>query len=154
MEFDEVRKLVELVDSSGIHELEIEHKGVHIRIAKAPPAPVSQVVAPAQPTAAVPVTAPATEDQPAAEASTVDERYHQVKAPMVGTFYRAPSPELPPFIEVGAEVKAGQTLCIVEAMKTMNEIEAEVSGTIVEIVADNEQPLEFDQVMILIDPKE
>lgn len=149
-----VTKLIELLEQSGIDEIEIkEADGSTIRLTRhrpvAAPAPVMQYApapvaapAPAAPAAAAPVAeAPA---KPAAPAG------HTVKSPMVGSFYRAPAPGTPPFAEVGQEVKVGDVLCIVEAMKMMNQIEADKGGVIKAILVDNGAPVEFDQPLFII----
>lgn len=158
MELAEVRKLVKLVEASNIEELELERDGARIRVRKASPvsAPATTYVAAAAPAAvpAAPAPAPAVEaSAPATPAETVSKKYHEIKSPMVGTFYRAPAPDADPYVQVGDPVKPGQTLCIVEAMKLMNEIESDVAGRVVEIVMENADPVEFGQAMILIDPQ-
>ncbi len=161
MEWSEVRKLVKLVEASEIQELELEKDGTRLRIVK----PKTQVVeaAPAAPAATTinmpPAGQPAPQPQPAPQEAAPAEptknagNHHEVKSPMVGTFYRAPSPDTDPYVQIGDKVKQGQTLCILEAMKLMNEIEADASGTIVDILCENEEPVEFGQAMFLIDPK-
>ena len=152
MNISEIRRLVKLVEASDINELEIEEEGARVKIVKragnglAPvqmTMPVSQVesAAPGAPTA----------DQPESPAQVVDSQV-KVTSPMVGTFYRAPSPEAPPYVETGDHVKIGQVLCIIEAMKLMNELEAEASGRIVSIAVENAQPVEFGQTLFTIDP--
>lgn len=153
MDFNEIRKLVKLVEGAGITSLEIEEGELQIRIEKAAPvysspapmapaAPYAVQAPPAAPPAAAPVAAPE------APASNLIE----VRAPMVGTYYQAPNPESEPFVRVGDSIRPGQTLCILEAMKIMNEIEAEVSGRIAEILIENGQPVQFDQVLYRIEP--
>ena len=168
MEWNEVRKLVKLVESSQIQEVEIERDGTRIRICKSVP----QQAAPPQPYAAPPVPAPVqttnlpvnpglpvaappagTEAAPVEPVEAVKQSYHEVKSPMVGTFYRSPAPDADPYTETGDVVKSGQTLCIIEAMKLMNEIESDVAGRIVEILVENGQPVEFNQPMFLVDTK-
>lgn len=152
MDIRKIKKLIELVEESGINEIEISEGEESIRINKggtlvqapmmqAAPAPVAAPAAPAAPAAA----APATEAAPAAISG------HVVRSPMVGTFYASPSPESPSFVEVGQHVNAGDTLCIVEAMKMMNQIEADKSGVIKEILAQNEDAIEFDQPLFIIE---
>jgi len=157
MDFNEIRKLVKLVEGAGITSLEIEEGDLQIRIEKAVPtlvasAPALQyapaAAAPA-PAAAPALAAPAAAPVPAAEPAS---NLIEVRAPMVGTFYRSPNPESPAFVAVGDSIRPGQTLCILEAMKIMNEIEAEVSGRVVEILVDNAQPVQFDQVLFRIEP--
>ncbi len=148
MDIRKVKKLIELLEESNIDELEIKEGEESVRITRNTGAVMTQAVAApvaAAPVAAAPAAAPVTaEPAPAAVAG------HAVKSPMVGTFYRSPSPDSAPFIEVGQQVKAGDTLCIVEAMKMMNQIEADKSGTIGEILVADGEPLEFDQPMITI----
>jgi acetyl-CoA carboxylase biotin carboxyl carrier protein len=159
MDFNEIRKLVRLVESANISTLEIEEAGLQIRIEKqagpvmsaAPqvygmPGPAPAWSAPAADTAPA-AAAPAATPAPAAPAANLVE----IRSPMVGTFYRTPSPDAAPFVQVGDTVKAGQTLCILEAMKIMNEIEAEASGRIVEILIETGQPVQFDQVMFRLE---
>lgn len=153
-----LRGLIDAVDASGIDSIEINRAGTRIRIAKTPPAaaiaagaPASAVIAPlpapAAPAAAIP--AAAEEAAPAADAGS---HLSDVKSPMVGTFYRAPAPEAPPYVEVGSQVKKGQTLCILEAMKLMNEMECEVDGVVREILVENSDPVEYGQVLFRIEP--
>ncbi len=158
MNYAEVRKLVKLVESSKIHELELEEKGTRIRVSKgsgdevvvqAAPQAVAVPATPAPAPVAAPAAAPAA---PAAEAPAAPEKkYHEITSPMVGTFYRAPAPDADPFVKEGQSVSAGQTLCIVEAMKLMNEIESDVAGKVVSIDVENATPVEFGQVLIKID---
>lgn len=170
MNYAEVRKLVKLVESSQIQELELEREGTRIRVSKAmtgetvlqapPQMPMMQAMQPATVTAQHMPQHPAPAPQPAAaapaeSASTAEPgvSYHEVTSPMVGTFYRAPAPDAQPFAKEGDTVKAGQTLCIVEAMKLMNEIECDVDGRVVSIEVENGQPVEFGQVLFKIDTK-
>ncbi len=152
MDIRKLRALIDLVQESGIAELEITEGEEKVRIARtlAGPlgVPVQQMVLP-------PTSAPAapTPEEPAAKPETPPEmRGHVVRAPMVGTFYRSPSPEAPPFVNAGDKVKANQTLCIIEAMKMLNQIAAELNGEILEILAENGQPVEFDQPLFVIAP--
>jgi acetyl-CoA carboxylase biotin carboxyl carrier protein len=161
-----LRGLIDAVDSSGIDSLEINRAGTKIRIAKTPPpAPIaagaampSILTAPALPAApAVPALAPApTSGASQAAAATKPEappsNLVEVKSPMVGTFYRAPAPEAPAYAEVGTVVKKGQTLCILEAMKLMNELESEVDGIVREVLVENSDPVEYGQVLFRIEP--
>ncbi|MCK9989060.1 MAG: acetyl-CoA carboxylase biotin carboxyl carrier protein [Rugosibacter sp.] len=161
MDLRKLKTLIDLVQNSGISELEISEGEEKIRIAKHLPAPqttmvsmpgldnpagnFSHAMSAAQAAGAVP-PAPTISAAPVAEAATG----HQLKAPMVGTFYRASGPDAPPFVEVGQSVKAGQTLCIIEAMKLMNEIESDISGTVTAILADNGQAVEYGQPLFVI----
>ncbi len=156
MDFNEIRKLVRLVEGANISSLEIEEGELQIRIRKesrgvAVPQVVESVFAAPASLSAGPA-APAQPVVAAAAPAVVDSTLEDVKSPMVGNFYRSPSPDAKPFVEVGDSIKAGQTLCIIEAMKIMNEIEAEISGTIAEILVDNSSPVQFDQILFRIDP--
>jgi acetyl-CoA carboxylase biotin carboxyl carrier protein len=149
MDLRKLKTLIDLVQNSGISELEISEGEEKIRIAKyAPPSSSTTVMMPAAApvAAASPVAAPAA----AAVAVPAEPEGHVVKAPMVGTFYRAASPGAAPFVEVGASIKEGEPLCIIEAMKLMNEIEADASGTIKAILVENGQPVEYGQPLFVI----
>ncbi len=151
MDIRKVKKLIELLEESNIDELEIKEGEESVRITRntgVATVAAQQVVAAPAPVAA-PVAAPAAE-APATDSAAAVPAGHQVKSPMVGTFYRAPAPDAPSFIEVGQTVKAGDVLCIVEAMKMMNQIEADKSGVVEAILVEDGQPLEFDQPMIVI----
>lgn len=152
MDIRKIKKLIELVEESGITELEVQEEEGTVRISRAAPAvapaaiqyaaaPVAPAVAPA----AAPVAA-APAEAPAAEISG-----HQVRSPMVGTFYRSPSPEAKAFVEVGQTVKVGDALCIVEAMKMMNRIEADKAGVVKAILVNDGEAVEFDQPLIVIE---
>ncbi len=167
-----LQSLIRALDESGLDSLEIERGGTRIRLSKsAPPAPVvatnhagpaGEALAVSPPpeagggsSAPLPAAAEAAAENPGAEAPAAEpeaKRYVDVTSPMVGTFYRAPAPDAPPFVEVGRRVKPGDTLCIIEAMKLMNELECEVEGTIAEILVENAEPVEFGQVLFRIDP--
>lgn len=154
MDLRKIKTLIDLVEQSGISELEVREGEESVRISRQSAAPVQYVAAAApQPAAAAaaPAAATAAASPGAAPAAPKAETRHVVKAPMVGTFYRAPSPGAKPFVEVGQTVKAGQVLCIIEAMKMLNQIEADKAGVIVEIVAENEKPVEFDQPLFVIE---
>ena len=150
MDIRKVKKLIELLEESNINEIEIKEGEESVRISRggsvvaAPVAAPAPVVAAAAP-AAAPVAAPA-----AAEAAPAAPAGHTVNSPMVGTFYRSPAPSAPAFIEVGKTVKAGDVICIVEAMKMMNQIEADKSGVIEAILVEDGQPVEFDQPLVVI----
>jgi acetyl-CoA carboxylase biotin carboxyl carrier protein len=161
IDLDFLRGLIEAVDESGIDSLEIARGGTRIRINKTPPpAPVAAAAhsaapapAPAAPPAAPSAPAASVGDAPAAPAaSAAAGNLVDVKSPMVGTFYRAPAPEAPSYVELGSKVAKGQTLCILEAMKLMNELPAEVSGTVREICVENGEPVEYGQVLFRIEP--
>ncbi|MCX5711574.1 MAG: acetyl-CoA carboxylase biotin carboxyl carrier protein [Candidatus Omnitrophica bacterium] len=151
MNVKEIKEMLNLMNENSLTELEIEKDGMRIRLKKAQgqqeqalsSAPV--YIERERVTSVIPKESAAPAHKPAG--NTVE-----IKAPMVGTFYRAPSPEAPPYAEVGQTVEAGQVICIIEAMKLMNEIKSEVKGKILEILADNTEPVEFGQPMFLIEP--
>lgn len=147
MDLRKLKKLIDLVEESGISELELTEDGEKVRISRnftaAAPAPqYAPVQYAAAPQAAV--AAPATEAAPAAEEG------HAVKSPMVGTFYRSPSPDAKPFVEVGDTVAVGDTLCIIEAMKLLNEIESDKAGVVKKILVDNGQAIEYGEPLFII----
>jgi len=158
MDIEKVRELVKLVEDSGIEELEVSHEDTTIRIQKSASFPMSAAAVPQAmqiPASSAPLPAgqvvPA--EVPAAPAADPTRaKWKDVRSPIVGTFYRAPSPASPNFVEVGDHVSVGQTLCIIEAMKVMNEIEAEFSGTIKEVFGVNGNPVEAEAVLFLVDP--
>jgi len=156
IDLDWIRRLIDMVDESGIDSLEISRFGTRVRIAKSPSVTVSAGLAPsaahAAPMASDVTGAPAPADSAVPAPRPEDSGLAEVESPMVGTFYRAPAPDAPPYVETGDRVEKGQTLCILEAMKLMNELEAEVSGTIREICVENAEPVEFGQVLFRIDP--
>lgn len=177
MDISKVRELVKMVEESGIEELEVSHGETTIRIQKSAPSSVASVAHPVQIQAAaapvaVPAAAPASEHIPThgpapfpapasvsaagtpgvAAAPAPSSTYREVRSPIVGTFYLAPSPGSANFVNVGDKIVAGQTLCIVEAMKVMNEIEAEFGGTVQEIVVADGHPIEAESVLFLVDP--
>ncbi|WP_294089129.1 acetyl-CoA carboxylase biotin carboxyl carrier protein [uncultured Actinobacillus sp.] len=154
MDIRKIKKLIELVEESGITELEVSEEEGTVRISRAAPvaspAAVQYVAAPQQ--VATPA-APAPHAVPAAETTTSssDVSGHAVLSPMVGTFYRSPSPDAKPFIEVGQQVKVGDALCIVEAMKMMNRIESDKAGVVKAILVNDGQAVEFDQKLVIIE---
>lgn len=151
MNLKEIKELIELMNENHLTELEIDREGMRVKLKRLPegglqqsleaipvqyaPKPIQQAQAP------VP-------EKPAEPARKLAE----IKTPMVGTFYEAPSPDSPPYVEVGSNIQIGQVLCIIEAMKLMNEIKAEVKGKIVEKLVDNAQPVEYGQTLFLIEP--
>ncbi len=151
MDIRKIKKLIELVEESGINELEISEGEESVRISRgatvmaSAPAPIMQAAPVAAPAAPAPVAASAETAAPAVATG------HQVRSPMVGTFYSSASPDSPAFVEIGQHVNAGDTLCIIEAMKMMNQIEADKSGTIKAILAENEDAIEFDQPLFIIE---
>ncbi|HEX2012732.1 MAG TPA: acetyl-CoA carboxylase biotin carboxyl carrier protein [Roseateles sp.] len=153
MDLRKLKTLIDLVSESNISELEITEADGKVRIVKSDgttgvPMMAMPAMAPAAPVAAAPVAAPA----PAAAApAPAAEVGHLVKSPMVGTFYRASSPNAKAFAEVGQQIKEGEAICIIEAMKIMNEIEADKTGTITKILVENGQPVEFGQALFVIE---
>lgn len=154
MDIKEIQNLIKFVAKSGASEVKLEMNDIKITIKTGSEeavayaqAPVMMHQAPAPPVAAPVAAAPA-----APVAAVENNNYITVKSPIIGTFYRKPSPDKPLFCEVGDTIKVGDTLCIIEAMKLFNEIESEVSGTIVKILVDDSSPVEFDQPLFLVDP--
>jgi acetyl-CoA carboxylase biotin carboxyl carrier protein len=148
MDIRKIKKLIELVEESGISELEITEGEESVRIHRGGSAPAIQYAAPA-PVAPAPAPAPA--PVAAAPAASEETSGHVVKSPMVGTFYRSSSPSAKSFVEVGQKVNVGDTLCIVEAMKMMNQIESDKAGVVKKILVENQEPVEFDQPMFIIE---
>jgi acetyl-CoA carboxylase biotin carboxyl carrier protein len=159
MNIKEIQDLIRFVSKSGVSEVEIEQKDFKITIktpvvgkevmAIAPAVTPMPMVMPAQVAApAVPAATPA----PVAAAPVADSKLVEIKSPMIGTFYRSPGPDKPSFVEVGSTIKAGDKVCIIEAMKLFNEIESEISGTIVKVLVNDSSPIEFDQPLFLVEP--
>jgi acetyl-CoA carboxylase biotin carboxyl carrier protein len=166
MNVKEIKELVDLVSRRGLAGLEIERAGFRLRIEGAPrvpaassrgwePAVLAEPVALSAPPAAAPAVAPpaVAHVAPGPPGSGETEGFHVLTSPIVGTFYRAANPDAEPFVKVGDVVEKGKTLCIVEAMKLMNEIEADVAGTIVAIYPQNTQPVEFGEKLFAIQPR-
>ncbi|HHR5878358.1 TPA: acetyl-CoA carboxylase biotin carboxyl carrier protein [Providencia alcalifaciens] len=156
MDIRKIKKLIELVEESGISELEISEGEESVRISRVSPA--SQMMAAPQQFYSAPVAqqpalanAVAPAQEAAASAAPAAVSGHQVRSPMVGTFYRSPSPEAKPFVEVGQTVKVGDPLCIVEAMKMMNQIEADKAGVVKAILLQNGDAIEFDEPLVVIE---
>ena len=170
VDLDFVRGLIEAVDQSGIDSLEITRAGTRVKISKTPPTAVGpqamyaapqpmQMQAPSPAPAPPPAAAGGGSPEGGSAASAAEaagaaaaKGLVDVKSPMVGTFYRAPAPEAPSYVEVGTKVSKGQTLCIIEAMKLMNELEADLEGVVREVLVDNAEPVEYGQVLFRIDP--
>lgn len=153
MDIRKVKKLIELLEESGIAEIEITEGEESVRISRYQQnvAPVAPVVGYAPPATLVPAPpAAALAAAPAAAPAAEEASGHKVLAPMVGTFYRSSSPEAEPFAKVGDTISAGDTLCIIEAMKMMNQIESDVSGTVLSVEIENGEPIEFGQVLFVI----
>jgi len=150
MDIRKIKKLIELLDESGVAEIEIKEGEESVRISRqhavVAPAPQQYMAAPAA--APAPVAAAVVEEAPATEAEISG---HKITSPMVGTFYRSASPGAPVFAEVGKTVSEGDTLCIIEAMKILNQIEADKSGTVKAILVENAQPVEFGQPLFIIE---
>ena len=151
MDIRKIKKLIELVEESGIAELEISEGEESVRISRNSTAPVAPIQYAAAPAPVAAAAAPAAAPVAAEAAAPAVPAGHQVLSPMVGTFYSAPSPDAKPFVKVGQSVTAGETLCIVEAMKMMNQIEADKSGVVTAILVEDGQPVEFDQALVIIE---
>ena len=153
MDIRKIKKLIELVEESGITELEVSEEEGSVRISRATvsAAPAVQYSVPAQPAPVAPAAAPAPASAAAAPAAKEEISGHIIRSPMVGTFYRSPSPEAKAFVEEGQSVKVGDALCIVEAMKMMNRIEADKAGVVKAILVQDGEPVEFDQPLIVIE---
>ena len=152
MDIRKIKKLIELVEESGITELEVSEEEGSVRISRATvaaPANVQYSIPAAAPTPVAAPAAPAVAPAPAAAPEEIAG--HKIRAPMVGTFYRSPSPEAKAFVEVGQTVKVGDALCIVEAMKMMNRIEADKAGVVKAILVNDGEPVEFDEPLIIIE---
>jgi len=159
MKTSEIRDLIDFIAQSGLNEVDIETKELKLHVKREPDQKVLKssapmmaapmaVAAPAQVAAAAPApAAPKAEKAAAPAGKTVD-----IKSPMIGTFYRSSNPDSPPFVSVGDKVSKGQVVCIIEAMKLFNEIESEVSGTITKVMAENSSPVEYDQVLFVVEP--
>jgi acetyl-CoA carboxylase biotin carboxyl carrier protein len=161
MDFKQIQELIKLVNKSNIGELTIEEKGFHITI-KQKAEPVQQIITAApgqgQQMIAQPIAsthsaqaAPLVEKQKVAEPDTTSNLV-TIKSPMIGTFYRSPSPDKPSFINIGDDIEPGNVVCIIEAMKLFNEIESEVKGKIVKVLAEDASPVEYDQPLFLVEP--
>jgi acetyl-CoA carboxylase biotin carboxyl carrier protein len=165
MDLSYIKKVIKLIEKSDVDEIEIEEEGKKLRVAKhknsQPPSmvpaayqvPIPTALAQAPPLAAQEsaVLAPiASSAQPPAK---IETKMHEVRSPIVGTFYRAPAPDAEPYVEVGQEVSVGSVLCIVEAMKLMNEIESDLNGRIAQILVENGKPVEYNQVLFMIEQR-
>jgi acetyl-CoA carboxylase biotin carboxyl carrier protein len=153
MDLSYVKKLIKMLSDSGVDEIEIEEEGKRVKIVKhsrnsiATGQPLGAGFGPAAvPPSAMPAAVPV-----ASAAVPPTQNLHEIKSPIVGTFYRAPAPDAAPFIELGSQIGPGTVLCIVEAMKLMNEIESDVSGKIAKILVENGQPVEYDQALFLVE---
>ena len=158
MDLKEIQNLIKFVAKSGASEVKLEMDDVKITIKTGSEETtiVQQMPMASAPVMqqAMPVAAPVAESAPSAPAPAAsdDSKYVTIKSPIIGTFYRKPSPDKPVFVEVGTDVKEGDVLCVIEAMKLFNEIESEISGKIVKVLVDDSSPVEFDQPLFLVDP--
>jgi len=156
MNLSYIKKIIKLVENSTIDELELEEEGTKIKVARNRNSGII-VQAPNSPQQILQQTIPSQMYQhgesatQAALAVPPESKYHEVRSPIVGTFYRAPSPDAESYIEIGQKVQVGSVMCIVEAMKLMNEIESDCNGTVVKIIAENGKPVEYNQVLFLIE---
>ncbi len=155
-----IKKLIKIIDANDVNEIEIEEEGIRLKVVKNKPVqheipqfvqyPAAQIPVPS-PQAALPAESPdKTEEK--SETKPVKTNLVEIRSPIVGTFYRAPSPNADPYVQIGQEIQVGTVLCIIEAMKLMNEIEAEVKGKIAKIMVENAQPVEYNQVLFLVEP--
>ncbi len=151
MDIKEIQSLIKFVAKSGASEVKLEMKDIKITIKTGASKTETTIVqaAPMQPVVQQ-TTAPATDNVP--EATDDTSKYITVKSPIIGTFYRKPSPDKPMFVEVGSTINVGDTVCVIEAMKLFNEIESEIAGKIVKVLVDDATPVEFDQPLFLVDP--
>lgn len=156
MKTQEIRDLIDFISQTGLNEVNIETKELKLRIKREPDQKVYKAAVAAAPAAvAAPVQAAAPAAAPAApkaEKPAAAAKGLEIKSPMIGTFYRTANPDAPPFVSVGDKVTKGQTVCIIEAMKLFNEIESEVSGTVTRIMVENASPVEYDQVLFVVEP--
>jgi acetyl-CoA carboxylase biotin carboxyl carrier protein len=156
MNLEEIKDLIKLVSKSGLGKVEIEREGFRISIKGSQSEQVLVQAAPMMaapaPVAAAPVAATPSNGDAATAVASDDSKYITVKSPMIGTFYRTPGPDKDAFVNVGDSIQPGMKLCIIEAMKTFNEIESEVSGKIVKVLVDNASPVDYDQPLFLVDP--
>jgi acetyl-CoA carboxylase biotin carboxyl carrier protein len=163
MDIKEIQSLIKFVAKSGANEVKLETPEIKITIRTGPPSSssettlVQQIPVATAPAVSMPAAAPVASEAAAAETSTTetadeDSKYITIKSPIIGTFYRKPSPDKPAFVEVGNTITQGDVLCVIEAMKLFNDIESEVSGKVVKILVEDSSPVEFDQPLFLIDP--
>lgn len=158
MKTSEIRDLIDFIAESGLNEVNVETKELKLYVKREPDQKILKSSAPvlAAPVAAPVATAPAPAAAPKVEKTEIPvaagKKTADIKSPMIGTFYRSGSPENPPFVSVGDKVTKGQIVCIIEAMKLFNEIESEVSGTVVKVMVENAQPVEYDQVLFVVEP--
>ncbi len=163
MDLKEIQNLIKFVSKSGVSEVKLETEDFKIVIKNTPDitvreTPVAHIAAPVVPPAPQPAAVPppppaeAKQSTPDSKETTDESKYVTIKAPIIGTFYRRPAPDKPPFVEVGDEVKPGDVVCLIEAMKLFNEIESEVAGRIVKVLVEDATPVEYDQPLFLVEP--
>lgn len=156
MKTSEIRDLIDFISKTGLNEVNIETQQLKLHVKREPDQKVFKSTPVAM--ASAPVSAPVQhqaaplQSSPKAEAVASGKKTADIKSPMIGTFYRSSGPESGPFVSVGDKVSKGQTVCIIEAMKLFNEIESEVSGTIIKVMAENSSPVEYDQVLFVVEP--
>jgi acetyl-CoA carboxylase biotin carboxyl carrier protein len=158
MKTSEIRDLIDFIAHSGLNEVDIETNELKIHVKREPDqkvlkssAPVMAASAPAPVAAPAPQSAPSAAPAPAAPAAASSKQV-EIKSPMIGTFYRSANPDTPPLVSVGDKITKGQTVCIIEAMKLFNEIESEVSGTVVKVLVENASPVEYEQRLFVVEP--
>jgi acetyl-CoA carboxylase biotin carboxyl carrier protein len=155
MDISYIKKIIKLVENSSIDELELEEEGSKIKVARNRNSGVlvqtTSTLPPKTPSAGSSHSPQEEEVKPVTASVPPDSRYHEVRSPIVGTFYRAPAPDAEPYVEIGQIVKIGSVMCIVEAMKLMNEIESDCNGKVVKMIAENGKPVEYNQVLFLIE---
>jgi acetyl-CoA carboxylase biotin carboxyl carrier protein len=156
MDLKDIKQIIKMLEGTDVSEIEVEQEGVKVKVKRGGMFPVPPVSVPVSP---VPVLPREVEVQAAPQPAKVEKAVEKeapklktISSPMVGTFYIAPAPDAPPFVEVGSTVTKGQTLCVIEAMKLMNEIEAECSGKIVSILVENAQPVEYGEPLFMVEP--
>ncbi len=150
MNLKEIKEIINLMNENNLSEIEVERNGMKIKLKRAPEAGQEVIIERTPVTVAKQPSAAEKEEGLLKEAA--EKRLIEIKAPIVGTFYRSPSPETEPFVEIGQEIEVGQVVCIIEAMKLMNEIKSEVRGKVVDILAENADPVEYGQILFLIEP--
>jgi acetyl-CoA carboxylase biotin carboxyl carrier protein len=152
MNLSYIKKIIKLVENSAIDELELEEEGTKIKVARNRNSGIFVQPANTAPQTVVPHSVQnAGSLNPVSPGVPQESKYHEVRSPIVGTFYRAPAPDAEPYVEIGQSVQVGSVMCIVEAMKLMNEIESDCNGTVVKVIAENGKPVEYNQVLFLIE---
>ena len=150
MNLKEIKEMINLMNENNLSEIEIERDDLKIRLKRAP-GPGQEIVV-ERPVISVARETQGAERGEGLPTEAAEKKLVEIKAPLVGTFYRAPSPEAEPFVEIGQEIEVGQVICVIEAMKLMNEIKSEVKGKIIDILAENADPVEYGQILFLVEP--